>query len=105
MIIDFIKKIGWFHLSDSDGSCSCGTAYIGGILIKAHCHRTSLHYKNGASCTCPYAGVHVWWQMDVSKEKAEEVGKIVKDYIEEYYPAEVKLVLEGELNREPSEEM
>ena len=92
-ISHLIKKYGWSVFSDGDGACGCGEAYIGGIRIETHCHRSGCK-KHLYSC------VHVWpdrdWWEGNSKEKKLEMKKIAKllaKYIEESYMSECEISL------------
>jgi len=93
-LIELIKKHGWRIFSDSDGSCPCGSAYIGGIKIKVHCWRTHL-YQDDKKCNCEYAGVHIGTHEDVDEDYARKVGEEIKRDIETLYNCECKLVLKN----------
>lgn len=55
-ITRLIRHVGFIRLSDSDGACACGQFAIGGIHIRAHCHRSG-------QC-CAYGGIHIWKDQD-----------------------------------------
>lgn len=75
------KLLKWFRSHDiydlgtGDGSCACSEAYVKGLWIRVHCHRSGC--LNG----CEFGGVHVTaprgFEEDWPEEVLQGIGKII----------------------------
>ncbi len=71
-IISLLKDFSILELSDCEGSCPCGEAYIFGINFKFHCWRTKVN-----DCDCKYSGLHLSQDKNYySQNDLTEIGEI-----------------------------
>jgi len=91
-ISELIKKAGWRWLTDCDGSCPCGEAYIGGIHIRTQCWRSGACH--------PYSCVHVWSGQDfwlgskiTNRKELSLIARMIAKDIRESWHTEVAVSL------------
>lgn len=75
----------YLKYSDCDSSCACGQAYIGGIWIKAHCHRSN------DGCKCKYGGIHIGKDWD-SNLNIKKIGEMLRQRLTKQWDTEFRIV-------------
>ena len=77
-VLEIIKEIGVFRLSDSEGSCPCGAFEICGVRVEYHCWRVSCR-------ECKYSGIHVFKVNPESTFDLQQVAEEVYNQITEIW--------------------
>lgn len=80
-VLKFLDSNNILALSDCEGFCPCGHAYIFGLHIDFHCWRCPCNK------TCKFSGLHIsnHWDFNYSQEDLERIGAKLLEQIEEVW--------------------